>query len=249
MELGEFLEKNGKFDTCILCNRKLKEGSEYPIGVVCRKKLNKRYKVAVINAESGCNEGPWVAYDIEDLKDYFGSSVDIFLVLTGGGFITLYFEDQEWSYNLYDGHDSDTLFEEVYGNRAFVVGWMIENGYFEKEIVHEDTNALTLAQHGTYLGPAKNLTEVKEKWGVCSVSPSCACGVAAEQIAHIEEDNERELNRWSGGTTAIHKVLHDGLVEQMEMISGYWNDICLLCEGTDWDSPVVNWLHEPLKYF
>jgi len=253
MEFAEFYGDAGNFKECVLCGRKLKQGSEYPIGVHCRKKLKKNYRIALLNVTTGCHEGPWVKWSKDDLKEHFGSSVDIYVMmdLSGTGHATLVYGDHEWGYPLHDkDYDQFEAWDaDITGNEAMVIGYMIENGFFEYEIVHRDTNALRLGQHSRYIGPASSLADLKKKWGVQGINPSCYCGEAANMIDELQMEAEHEEERWSSGDSQLHMMLRADAKGRVEEARSAWNDICLLVEGTDWDSPVDEWLYSEMTYW
>ena len=253
MDFAEFYENAGDFKECVLCGRKLKEGSEHPIGIHCRKRLKKKYRVALLNMTTGCYEGPYVRYSMDKLKEHFGSGVNLFMLIdaNGTGEATLVHGEHEWSYPLLDkDYDSFDAYEkDITGNEALVIGYMIQKGDFEYEIVHRDTNALRLGQHSRYIGPAESLTELKEKWGVDGISPSCGCGEAATMISEMEADAEIEKEKWQSGRTQLHRMLTADCCTRIEELQNAWDDICILAEGTDWDTPIDQWLYDTVTWW
>lgn len=241
---------NASFETCVLCNRKLKDTS-VPLGTECRKKLKKTYRVAILNMGTGCYEAPNVYYRESDLVDYFGGGVDLFLLVdTGSHWGMTIFDGQSFGWFSLDGvEDSDgDLSDQIQGNKAFAVGWMIDKGHFEHEVVHTDSNILRPITHSTYLGPAKNLDEVKARWAAEGVTPSCGCGMAAEAISDREAFYEDEIDKWAVGETALHEIIRGQAEQALSSVEKYWSDITELSSEEGWDTPLTEWLWSDLSF-
>jgi hypothetical protein len=140
------------------------------------------------------------------------------------------------------------LSDQIQGNKAFAVGWMIDKGHFEYEVVHTDSNILRPITHSTYLGPAKNLDEVKAKWAAAGgVTPSCLCGEAAEAIGLREAFFEGEIEKYSG-ETALHQLLQEEMEQELDEVTKYWTDITELSAEEGWDTPLTQWLWDDLSF-
>ena len=65
----------------------------------------------------------------------------------------------------------------------------------------------------------------------------------------IEADAEYEKEKWQSGKTQLHRMLTADCCTRIEEIRNAWDDICVLAEGTDWDTPIDQWLYDTVTWW
>ena len=214
---------------CVLCERKLKEGSEVPVGSVCRKKIQNKYRVAALNITPGCSEVCELSWDKERLKGYFGNSVDLYLLHNWGwGNITwvLPGDDSTFTTNMYG--ESDMMDDEemdVTGNLAYAVSIFVRKQLVETELVHADTEALTWVQHSEYVGPAKSAEEIVKYWGVEELGPGCMCGRASMCIEEKEAELLDKIEVFGENPLPLYEKIVELAKEHLASVENTWMDI------------------------